>query len=473
MHIPYIPSTICAIATAPGVGGIAIIRLSGHQALSIADKLFKPMKGEKKLSDYPKRQAIYGTLEHQGKMLDEVIALYYLAPQSYTGEEVVEIQCHGSLYICQSILSALLAEGCTMATPGEFTQRAYLNGKMNLSEAEAVADIIHAETEAQHRLAFSQLRGGYSAELMTLREDLLRLTALMELELDFSEEDVEFADRTQLLGLVETLQTKLRKLTESFRLGNAIKRGIPVAIVGATNVGKSTLLNALLGEERAIVSDIHGTTRDSIEDTMNIGGYLFRFVDTAGIRKTEDSIEAIGIERSLKKMSEASIRLLLIDLSRAISDPSQIEQASQLIADYGDKGLIILLNKSDLVAPEQYAELRATLTHQLGDGFPILGLSAKEQAGIDELKHLLIQTAQLPEHEEGDIVVSNSRHQHLFTESSFALGRVREGLDGGLPTDLLTQDLRLAISHIGEITGGAITSDSVLHHIFAHFCIGK
>lgn len=360
-----------------------------------------------------------------------------------------------------------------MAAPGEFTQRAYLNGKMNLSEAEAVADIIHAETEAQHRLAFSQLRGGYSAELMALREDLLRLTALMELELDFSEEDVEFADRTQLLGLVETLQTKLRKLTESFRLGNAIKRGIPVAIVGATNVGKSTLLNALLGEERAIVSDIHGTTRDSIEDTMNIGGYLFRFVDTAGIRKTEDSIEAIGIERSLKKMSEASIRLLLIDLSRAISDPSQIEQASQLIADYGDKGLIILLNKSDLVAPEQYAELRATLTHQLGDGFPILGLSAKEQAGIDELKHLLIQTAQLPEHEEGDIVVSNSRHQHLFTESSFALGRVREGLDGGLPTDLLTQDLRLAISHIGEITGGAITSDSVLHHIFAHFCIGK
>lgn len=468
----YHTSTICAIATAPGVGGIAVIRVSGPQALAIVAKYFSPSYGTRPLSEREPRKALYGLFSSEGQTIDDVVVLHYPAPNSYTGEEVVEISCHGSTYICQRILSLLLEGGCEMARPGEFTQRAYLNGRMNLSEAEAVADIIASQTEAQHRMAQRQMRGGYTEEFRKLREELLRLTALMELELDFSEEDVEFADRRELLTLLAQLEAKIAKLKESFRLGNAIKQGIPVAIVGATNVGKSTLLNTLLGEERAIVSDIHGTTRDSIEDSINIGGFLFRFVDTAGLRQTSDSIEAIGIERSYKKMQEASIRLLLIDLSR-YTDEAQLRSAQDLIQRYGTEGLIVVLNKRDALGEEEYSKAFAELSEGLGSELSYVSLSARSGEGLEELHSALLGSAALTEVQEGDIIVSNARHQHLLGQSLEALARLSEGLSAGLPTDLLTQDLRLAISHIGEVTGEAITSDAVLHHIFAHFCIGK
>lgn len=474
MQAPYIPTTICAIATPSGTGGIAIIRLSGAQSLEFIDKLFTSYKGGKPLSAYAPRLAVYGRLQEGDSLIDEVVALRYQAPYSYTGEDVVEIQCHGSVYVAQTILSALLRQGATMAMPGEFSQRAYLNGKMNLSEAEAVADIIHAETESQHRMALMQLRGGYSQELNALTDELLKLTALMELELDFSEEDVEFADRTELLTLLRTLEEKIHSLTESFRLGNAIKRGIPVAIVGPTNAGKSTLLNTLLGEERAIVSDIHGTTRDSIEETLNIGGYLFRFIDTAGIRQTSDEIEAIGIERSLRKLQEATICLHVLDGNR-LQETQELKDALTLMSQYPQVRSLLVINKSDLMPID---ELTAYLRQQTEDASPaspcpFISISAAQGLGIAELKTRLIELAQLPEHQEGDIVVSNSRHQHLLSLSLEALQRVGLGLRDGLPTDLLTPDLRQAILHIGEITGQAITSDQVLHHIFQHFCIGK
>ena len=516
--------TICAVATAPGVGGVALIRVSGSEARGIVDQIFhcRQLTTLERAKD---RYAYFGRIVHEGKLLDEVLVTCFYAPHSYTGEDVVEIACHGSLYIQQALLEALTDQGCRMAEPGEYTRRAYLNGKMDLSRAEAVADLIASESAAQHRMALTQMRGGYSREFAQLRERLIQLTALMELELDFSEEDVTFADRSELLSLSQELETKIQSLVESFRLGNAIKKGIPVALAGATNVGKSTLLNALLGEERAIVSDIHGTTRDTVEEVMNVDGLLFRFIDTAGLRHTADQIEALGIERSYARIDEASLILLVLDASRLLPTlspaasqhlsssrpaspgdcadqpkpptktndkgcPSELQQPYapelQEPADYlaevqqlrqrlAPARLIVLLNKVDLLAPAELDQLLNQLPQllELSADIPVLPLVARTGSGLPELRKALVARLALPKLSPSSLVVSNARHHALLKQAAAQLALVRQGLAEGLPTDLLAPDLRLAISALGEVTGGEITSDAVLHHIFAHFCIGK
>ena len=469
-HIPLSSDTICAIATAPGSAGIALIRISGSEAIGIVDQVFSSSE-LRTLERAKHRTAYFGKIMQEGKMLDEVLVTCFRAPHSYTGEDVVEISCHGSAYIQQALLEALTDNGCRMAAPGEYTQRAYLNGKMDLSRAEAVADFIASESVAQHRMALTQMRGGYSEEFIMLRERLLKLTSLMELELDFSEEDVAFADRTELLSLLDDILGKIDRLTSSFRLGNAIKKGIPVAIVGSTNAGKSTLLNALLLEERAIVSDTHGTTRDTIEETLNIDGLLFRFIDTAGLRSTADNIEALGIERSYRKMDEAALVLLLLDASR-LNEASQQEALQQVCTCLGDKPLLVLLNKIDLLG-EQAMSCEDLIRPLLPEGAELLPISAKQDQGLGELRQALVASLALPEYTSADLIVSNARHYTLLKETSVALNRVRQGLVEGLSTDLVTPDLRHAIAFLGEVTGTAITSDQVLHHIFAHFCIGK
>lgn len=469
--------TICAVATAPGMGGIAVIRISGSEAIGIVDQIFS-CKEVRTLERAKDRMAYFGRFTHEGTMIDEGLVTCFRSPRSYTGEDVVEISCHGSIYIQQKLLEALTDQGCRIATPGEFTRRAYLHGKMDLSRAEAVADLIASESEAQHRMALAQLRGGYSAEFAQLRERLVYLTSLMELELDFSEEDVTFVDRTQLLQLLDELTEKIVDLTESFRLGNAIKRGIPVAIAGATNVGKSTLLNALLGEERAIVSDIHGTTRDTVEEVLNIDGVLFRFIDTAGLRSTGDTIEALGIDRSYEKIDKASLVLVLIDALR-LSDEDYQTALIQLLPRLKEKPFLTLLNKIDTLESQTIASCQQVLstllaTHLSTDTKPlILPISAKRGDGMETLRSELRQALALPELTSTDLVVSNARHHALLTTALHSLRTVRQGLTDGLPTDLLTPDLRGAISSIGEVTGEDITSDTVLHTVFAHFCIGK
>ncbi|WP_278478291.1 tRNA uridine-5-carboxymethylaminomethyl(34) synthesis GTPase MnmE [Tannerella forsythia] len=465
-------STICAVSTAPGVGGIAVIRVSGPEALPVALRLFR-CGGETPVAESVKpRYAYYGEVIAGDELIDEVVLTYFRAPHSFTGEDTVEISCHGSVYIRRRLLESLVGEGCQMAQPGEFTRRAYLNGRMDLSSAEAVADIIASESKAQHQMAMKQLRGGYSEELNALREELLRLTGLMELELDFPEEDVEFADRTELLALCDQIELKLKKLIDSYRLGNAVKRGIPVAIVGTTNVGKSTLLNTLLGEERAIVSDIHGTTRDTIEDTMHIGGYLFRFVDTAGLRETEDTIESLGIERSRSKIKEADIILAVVDGTR-ISEANQLDYIKSIWDEREERGLILLVNKSESLTEADRIGLSEALQTKLSTSTKPIFISAREAKGIDELKGELTRVMETSGANEADLIVSNARHHQLLREAYDALQRMRSGFDMGLSTDLLTLDLRHAISSIGEITGREITSDDTLHYIFAHFCIGK
>lgn len=465
-------STICAVSTAPGVGGIAVIRVSGPEALPVALRLFR-YGGETPVAESVKpRYAYYGEVIAGDELIDEVVLTYFRAPHSFTGEDTVEISCHGSVYIRRRLLESLVGEGCQMAQPGEFTRRAYLNGRMDLSSAEAVADIIASESKAQHQMAMKQLRGGYSEELNALREELLRLTGLMELELDFPEEDVEFADRTKLLALCDQIELKLKKLIDSYRLGNAVKRGIPVAIVGTTNVGKSTLLNTLLGEERAIVSDIHGTTRDTIEDTMHIGGYLFRFVDTAGLRETEDTIESLGIERSRSKIKEADIILAVVDGTR-ISEANQLDYIKSIWDEREERGLILLVNKSESLTEADRIGLSEALQTKLSTSTKPIFISAREAKGIDELKGELTRVMETSGANEADLIVSNARHHQLLREAYDALQHMRSGFDMGLSTDLLTFDLRHAITSIGEITGREITSDDTLHYIFAHFCIGK
>lgn len=472
MHFPLSSDTICAVATAPGVGGIAVIRVSGADAFRFVSPLFRHRGKVIDLSEAKPRMALYGEIIEADELIDEVVLTPFVAPHSFTAEHTVEIACHGSIYIRRRILEALINQGCRLAQPGEFTRRAYLNGRMDLSSAEAVADIIASESKAQHQMAMKQLRGGYSEELNALREELLRLTGLMELELDFPEEDVEFADRTELLALCDHIELKLQKLIDSYRLGNAVKRGIPVAIVGTTNVGKSTLLNALLGEERAIVSDIHGTTRDTIEDTMHIGGYLFRFVDTAGLRETTDTIESLGIERSRNKIKEADIILAVVDGTR-LNEASQMDYIKSIWDERGERTFILLVNKSESLTEADRIGLSEALQTKLSTTTTPLFISAREGKGINELQGALTDVMDMAKASEADLIVSNARHHQLLRDALDALLRMRSGFDMGLSTDLLTLDLRHAITSIGEITGREITSDDTLHYIFAHFCIGK
>jgi len=444
--------TISAISTPYGIGGIAIVRVSGDEAIAIVERITCPLQN---VPGYTVRHAYL----HRGKeTLDEVLVTVFRAPHSFTGEDVVEIACHGSLYIQQTVLQWLIEEGARLAHPGEFTQRAFLNAKMDLTQAEAVADLIAAQTQAEKDLALKQLRGGVSSELANLRERLLHITSLIELELDFADhEELEFADRSELKALATEIQSKLKALIASFRTGNAIKNGITVAIAGPTNAGKSTLLNALLGEERAIVSNIHGTTRDTIEDTLVIDGVLFRFIDTAGIRETADQIEALGIERSRKAIEKAQIVILVQDLS------SHEESVSwDFVKQNPDTKIIYVWNKTDLVHPSLPNPKQEALLH--------VCLSAKN-GEVDQLKQLLLQAAQEFTQHNGTII-SNTRHYEALIRSLDAIERVQQGLENNISGEFLSMDLQDCLNALGEITG-QITSQEVLNNIFAKFCIGK
>ena len=471
MNILYTDDTICAIATAQG-GAIGTIRVSGKEAISITDKIFTPAGGAP-LSERKPYTLTFGHITSEnGEIVDEVLVSLFRGPHSYTGEDSTEISCHGSSYILQQVMQLLVKNGCRAAGPGEFTQRAFLNGKMDLSQAEAVADLIASTSAATHRMAMSQMRGGFSRELSALREKLLHLTSLMELELDFSDhEELEFADRSELSEIASQVETVINGLVHSFSVGNAIKNGIPVAIIGETNAGKSTLLNALLNEERAIVSDIHGTTRDVIEDTMNIDGVMFRFIDTAGIRETSDEIESIGIERSFQKLDQASIVLWVIDSTEA---KAQIEALKdKVIPRCGGKKLILVMNKCD-VTPESAIFVSDTEFFSPENVcMETISISAKNRKGIVELQELLVKAAALPEVTQNDVVVSNIRHYEALTHALEAIHRVQDGLEMNLSGDLVSQDLRECLFHLAEIVGGEITNDEVLGNIFRNFCIGK
>lgn len=444
--------TICALATAPG-GAIGIIRISGPQALEILSRVFT-----KDVSAAPANTIHYGHIKNGAEIVDEVMASVFRAPHSYTGEDSVEISCHGSRYILNKVLNLLIAEGCRQAGPGEFTQRAYLNGKMDLSQAEAVADLIASTNQATHQIAMSQLRGHFSSKLAQLREQLLKLTSLLELELDFSDhEDLEFADRSELMELTKTIDNHITHLSNSFETGQAIKQGIPVAIVGKTNVGKSTLLNRLLKDDRAIVSDVHGTTRDTIEDTIDIKGITFRFIDTAGIRQTQDEVEQIGITRTYAAIDKARIVLWLID-----SEPS-IKEINDILQRTDNKKLIVIKNKADKADNNSYNSLK----------LPFISISAKFGKGIEELEQAIYEAADIPTLTENDIIVTNARHYDALVRAHEHIQRVIDGLQMQLSGDLLSEDLRLTLDTLAEITGGQITPNEVLGNIFKNFCVGK
>ncbi len=460
-------STICAVSTPPGTGGIAVIRLSGSLAFTLTESLFTPYQPGKLLSAQPGGTFHVGMIHSGNQQIDEVVVSLFRAPHSYTGEDVTEISCHGSVYIQQTILQLLIEKGARMAAPGEFTQRAFLNGKMDLSQAEAVADLIASSTAAAHKIAFHQMRGGFSEEIRRLRQQLLKFTALIELELDFSEEDVEFADRTALKALTETIERLIRRLTDSFRLGNAIKNGIPVAIVGETNVGKSTLLNALLNEEKAIVSDIHGTTRDVIEDVVNIHGTPFRFFDTAGIRDTSDAIETMGIERTFSKLRQAEIVLLVVDLTSP--SPPLLDMITTIRGHVDNQHLIIVANKADKQL-ENTAEALQRLS--LLPNEDLVFISAKGKVNLEALIGKMQDTLSLNKVDANDIIVSNIRHYEALTHAHAAIHRVQEGLSDHLSGDFLAQDIRECLYSLGSIIG-EVTEDEVLGYIFKNFCIGK
>lgn len=454
--------TICAIATAPG-GAIGIIRISGSEALTIADRIFRPVGSNAPLADRKPYTLAFGNIVNaENEVVDEVLVSIFHAPHSYTGENSVEISCHGSAYILQQVMFLLTQNGCIPAGPGEFTQRAFLNGKMDLSQAEAVADLISATNKATHDMALSQLKGHFSNELSDLRAHLLKLTSLLELELDFSDhEELEFADRSELYTLACDIHQRLASLARSFEVGNALKNGIPVAIVGKTNVGKSTLLNHLLHEEKAIVSDVHGTTRDFIEDTTIINGIQFRFVDTAGIRSTDDVVENIGIERTYQKLQEAKIVLWLIDQQPT---EAEIEDIKKRVAD---KKLIIVRNKID----KSTAHSTFNIQHST---FTTVDISAKYGTNIPVLEQLIVEAADIPQLSESDIVITSARHYSALLLADESLQRVIDSMNLGLSGDLLAEDLRIVIDHLAEITGEErITPQETLQNIFTHFCIGK
>ena len=536
--------TICAPATIPGTGAISVIRVSGPEALTIADKVVSCRKG--RISESKGYTLKFGIIYNKSNncntnncdaeytstdtldkaVIDEVVVSIFRAPHSYTGENSVEISCHASSFIVSSILNLLYEAGARAAEPGEFTQRAYLNGKMDLAQAEAVADVIASQNAAAHRVAFKQMKGGFSSELRNMRSELLELVSLMELELDFSEEEVEFADRSRLDNLLEEITSHVTRLIDSFRLGNAIKNGVPVAIAGATNTGKSTLLNALLGEDRAIVSDVHGTTRDTIEETLNIDGILFRFIDTAGLRETSEVIEKIGIERTFKKISEASVVLGMVDLTRDFETSSETVREIVEKVDFTTQELVILLNKTDIcpinknvtlynyivsnienkgitineikISPKEVISAPQTgiisenngksskdsQDHTLSTAESyglkrgrngqvyIIPISAKTGSGINDLRSILASTQRDLLADSDTTLVTNQRHVQALTDARTSLLRVRDGLASGLPTDLAAQDIREAIYHLGSIVG-EISTDEVLGNIFRNFCIGK
>ena len=507
----FTDGTICAPATIPGTGAISIIRVSGEDSLAIADKVID-VKGES-LSETEGYRLRYGTIfADDGSVLDNVIVSVFRAPHSYTGENSVEISCHASRFIVNAVLELLVNAGARIAAPGEFTRRAFVNGKMDLAQAEAVADVIASQSAAAHRVAMNQLKGGFSSELKTLREKLLTMTSLLELELDFSEEDVEFASRSELGALVEETLTHIVRLTDSFSRGNAIKNGVPVAIVGATNTGKSTLLNALLGEERAIVSDIAGTTRDTIEETLNLGGVMFRFIDTAGIRETDELVEKIGIERTFRKLNEASIVLGMTDLSRG--EDTVLSDAEYIWDKVNACGIgrefLLLVNKCEVDGIEsvaagfagtgsragfagtgsgagyvetgskagcagkagKMARIEAALREK-GIVTKMIPISAKTGSGLPELTEALAEIGRRITGDTDETLVTNIRHYEALSRAATALGRVRDGLKvATLPPDLIAQDLREALYHLGEIVG-EISTDEVLGNIFRKFCIGK
>ena len=444
--------TICALATATG-GAIGIIRISGPKSLEILSHVFT-----KDITNAQPNTIHYGNIKDGTEVVDEVLVNVFRAPHSYTGEDSVEISCHGSRFILNKVLALLIANGCRQAGPGEFTQRAYLNGKMDLSQAEAVADLIASTNQATHQIAMSQLRGHFSSKLAQLREQLLKLTSLLELELDFSDhEDLEFADRSELQELAKTIDNHVNRLAYSFQTGQALKQGIPVAIVGKTNVGKSTLLNRLLKDDRAIVSDVHGTTRDTIEDTIDINGITFRFIDTAGIRQTQDEVEQIGITRTYAAIEKARIVLWIID-----TEPST-KEINDLLQRTENKKLIIIKNKADKADNNSYNTLK----------LPFVTISAKFGTGIDELEQAIYEATDIPALTENDIIVTNARHYDALVRAHDSIQRVIDGLQMQLSGDLLSEDLRQALDTLAEITGGQITPNEVLGNIFKNFCVGK
>ena len=464
---------ICALAT-PAGGAIGIIRLSGSEAIRLTDKVFVSVSG-KQLSAAKPNTLHYGEIKDKdGHTIDDVLVSVFRAPHSYTGEDSTEISCHGSRYILQQVLQRLIEVGCRQAEPGEYTRRAYMNGKMDLSQAEAVADLIASTNKATHQMALSQLKGHFSSELTVLREKLLKMTSLLELELDFSDhEELEFADRSELRALAAEIEKKITTLAHSFETGNALKQGVPVAIVGKTNVGKSTLLNRLLHEEKAIVSDIHGTTRDVIEDTTLIDGITFRFIDTAGIRKTDDVVENIGIERTYQKMEEAKIVIWLLDAQPTEAEIEDMKEKNQ------GKKLLMVFNKIDeisfdkaVLSSDENSQTSSSISLS-DENVSILNISARTGENVSDLEQALVRAADIPEITENDVIVTSARHYEALFRADESLSRVLESMDMGMSGDIIAEDLKMVLEELGEITGGQISSQETLNNIFKHFCIGK